>query len=182
MSRNPNTHGGGARTNQNGLHFEQTTSLNDALSAAGYTIVNHTVYRGEQLIGMSVPQKKLYTCFLNPKGIYYFNFNSKEWRPDEAFINFENATAYIIEKKFQNCAGSVDEKLPGCHFKKLEYQKLFAPLHIEVEFIYIFNNWFLDDKYKDTLEYIRSMGCHYFYNEIPLVSLGLRQQGEHTFV
>ena len=27
MSRTPNTHGGGARTNQNGLHFEQTTSL-----------------------------------------------------------------------------------------------------------------------------------------------------------
>ena len=173
MARRPNTHGGGARTNQNGLHFEQTTSLDDALANSGYHIINHADLRETHQIGMSVPQKKLYTCFLNPKGIYYSDFNSKEWRPDEAFINFENNTAYIIEKKFQNCAGSVDEKLPGCHFKKLEYQKLFNPLSFDVEFIYIFNNWFLDEKYRDTLEYIKQMGCYYFYNEIPLNFLGL---------
>lgn len=71
MPRNPNTHGGGARTNLNGLHFEQTTSLNDALIDAGYNVINHTVYYGEQQIGMSVPQKRLYTYFLNPKGIFY---------------------------------------------------------------------------------------------------------------
>lgn len=113
MSRTPNTHGGGARTNKNGLHFEQTTSLDNALCNAGYKVTNYEVYRGSQKIGMSVPQKKLYTYFLNPHGIQYADYNSKEWRPDEAFINFENNTVYIIEKKFQNCAGSVDEKLPG---------------------------------------------------------------------
>lgn len=174
MRRNPNTYGGGARTNLNGLHFEQTTSLDDALINAGYNINNCTVYRGNHKIGMSVPQKRLYTYFLNPNGIFYSDFNSKEWRPDEAFINFKNGIAYIIEKKFQNCAGSVDEKLPSCHFKKLEYQKLFTPLGFDVEFIYIFNNWFLDKKYRDTLEYIKCMGCYYFYNEIPLDFLGLR--------
>lgn len=57
MPKSPNTHGGGARTNLNGLHFEQTTSLDDALYSAGYDIINHTVYRGLQQIGMSVPQK-----------------------------------------------------------------------------------------------------------------------------
>lgn len=173
MPRNPNTHGGGARTNINGLHFEQTTSLDEALSNAGYKIDNHYVLRNSTIIGMSVPQKKLYTHFLNPNGIYYSDYNSKEWRPDEAFINFKNKTVYIIEKKFQNCAGSVDEKLPGCHFKKIEYQKLFAPLDYQVEFIYIFNDWFLDARYRDTLDYIRAMGCHYFYNEIPLDFLSL---------
>ena len=100
MPRNPNTHGGGARTNQNGLHFEQTTSLDNALYNAGYDIINHAVYRGTTHIGMSVPQKTLYTYFLNPRGIHYYDYNSKEWRPDEAFINFENNTVYIIEKKF----------------------------------------------------------------------------------
>lgn len=97
----------------------------------------------------------------------------REWRPDEVFINFANNTAYIIEKKFQSCAGSVDEKLPGCHFKKLEYEKLFHPLDFNVEFIYIFNDWFLDKRYRDTLDYIKKMGCHYFYNKIPLDFLGL---------
>ena len=32
MARIPNKHGGGAQTNRNGLHFEQTTSLNDVYS------------------------------------------------------------------------------------------------------------------------------------------------------
>ena len=31
MTKNVNTHGGGAFTNLNGLHFEQTTSLDTAL-------------------------------------------------------------------------------------------------------------------------------------------------------
>lgn len=173
MSRKPNTHGGGARTNQNGLHFEQTTSLKEALINAGYDVHNYAVYYNSEQIGMSVPQKNIYTKFLNPNGIYYDAYNSKEWRPDEAFINFKNHTAYIIEKKFQNCSGSVDEKLPGCHFKKLEYKKLFTPLGYDVEFIYIFNDWFKDPKYQDTLEYIQQMECSYFYNQIPLAALGL---------
>lgn len=173
MSRIPNTHGGGAQTNRNGLRFEQTTSLNDALTNAGYRVINYVVYAGSRKIGMSTPQNKLYSHFLEPNGIHYAHYNSKAWRPDEAFINFDKKTAYIIEKKFQNCAGSVDEKLPGCHFKKWEYEKLFAPLGFKVEFIYVFNNWFKDAKYRDTLEYIEKTGCYYYYNEIPLNFLGL---------
>ena len=38
MPRTPNTHGGGALTNANGLHFEQTTDLDDALIRKGYSI------------------------------------------------------------------------------------------------------------------------------------------------
>lgn len=173
MSRKPNRYGGGAQTNRNGLYFEQTTSLDDALTHAGYCVENHNVYRNNVQIGMSVPKKRLYTRFLNPRGIFYRDYNSKEWQPDEAFINFENQTAYIIEKKFQNCSGSVDEKLPSCDFKKWEYVKLFTPLEFDVEFVYIFNDWFLDYRYQDTLEYINAVGCHYFYNEIPLDFLGL---------
>lgn len=173
MTKTPNTHGGGARTNANGLKFEQTTSLNDALIAAGYQKKEHVIYNGNQKIGMSVPQKQLYTYFLIPNNIDYREHNSKEQHPDEAFIHYKLKTAFIIEKKFQHSSGSVDEKLPSCHFKKLEYQKLFSPIYFNVEFIYIFNDWFKDPRYKDTLEYIETMGCHYFYNEIPLDLLGL---------
>lgn len=173
MARIPNKHGGGAQTNRNGLHFEQTTSLNDALFQAGYDVQDHVVYFDGYEIGMSVPQTRIYSHFLTPNGINFADYNSKAWRPDEAFINYENRTAYIIEKKFQNCSGSVDEKLPSCHFKKWEYEKLFAPLGYNVEFIYIFNDWFKNPKYRDTLEYIERMGCYYFYNEIPLHILGL---------
>lgn len=173
MSKIPNKHGGGSQTNKNGLHFEQTTSLDEALICAGYEIYQHHVYWNGQEVGMSVPQNHIYADFLERNGIHFANYNSKKWRPDEAFIHYQNKTAYIIEKKFQNCSGSVDEKLPSCHFKKWEYEKLFKPLNYNVEFIYIFNDWFLDSKYKDTLDYIERMGCYYYYNEIPLDALGL---------
>ncbi|MCD7883195.1 MAG: hypothetical protein LUI87_05760 [Lachnospiraceae bacterium] len=168
MTRIANKFGGGSRTNANGLYFEQTTSLDDALRNAGYTVEDCCVYRGKEQIGMSVQKRNLYTKFLARKGIDYNAFNSKQWQPDECFINYENQTAFIIEKKFQNSAGSVDEKLPGCHFKKQEYEKLFHPLGYKVEYLYIFNDWFHDPKYLDTLEYIRTMGCYYFFNEVPL--------------
>ncbi len=173
MARIANRFGGGAKTNANGLWFEQTTSLDNALEKAGYKVSCCKVCDGDELIGLSVPQSKVYSKFLEVKGIDYRKYNSKKWHPDECFINFSNKTAYIIEKKFQNCAGSVDEKLPGCHFKKLEYEKLFNPLGFEVCFIYIFNDWFQDARYRDTLEYIEYMGCYYYFNEIPLDKLGL---------
>lgn len=173
MPRTPNIHGGGAQTNANGLRFEQTTSLEDALKNAGYRIFGTEVYNGIELIGLSVPKNKIYTCFLEPNGIEYTYYNSKKWLPDECFIHLKNKVVYIIEKKFQNCEGSVDEKLPGCHFKKLEYEKLFTPLDYQVEYLYVFNDWFLKDKYKDTLVYIEMMDCRFFFNEIPLNFLGL---------
>ena len=64
MPRTPNIHGGGARTNQNGLHFEQTTSLDDALCNAGYTIINHTIYRGSQKIGIQFFLRNRHTYLL----------------------------------------------------------------------------------------------------------------------
>ncbi len=173
MPRVINQHGGGSQTNANGLRFEQTTDLNTALQNAGYFVNDCHVYKNNVEIGMSTPKNKIYTYFLALNGIDYRDYNSKGWQPDEAFINFSNNTVYIIEKKFQNSAGSVDEKLPGCEFKKQEYEKLFSRLNYKVEFIYVFNDWFKQDVYRDTLNYIKEVGCLYYYNEIPLEVLGL---------
>lgn len=174
MSQRINIYGGGSNTNLSGLHFEQQTSLNDALHAAGYSVnENCEVYYNNTLIGLSVPKRNFYNTFLEPQGIDYRNYNSKRWEPDEAFVNFTNNTVYIIEKKFQSQNGSVDEKLPGCDFKKREYEKLCTPLNYKVKFIYIFNDWFNQELYTDTLQYIQNVGCHYFFSEIPLHELGL---------
>lgn len=174
MPRRVNTHGGGAQTNANGLSFEQTTSLNAALEKEGYTISGCEVYLNGTKVGLSVPKYALYSQFLEKNGIDYSIINSKKWLPDEAFINLSNKTVYIIEKKFQNSSGSVDEKLGGCEFKKQEYIKLCQPLGYNVEYIYIFNDWFKDPQYTDILNYIRSKNCFVFYNKsMPLSALGL---------
>lgn len=172
MPRQPNHSGGGAQTNANGLRFEQTTDLKAALQNAGFRVDGDHVYKGNKEVGMSTPKHRIYSYLVELK-IDYKDYNSKKWLPDEAFINFSNKTVYIIEKKFQNGAGSVDEKLPGCDFKKQEYIKLFGPLGYKVEYIYLFNDWFRQDVYRDVRDYIESVGCKYFFNEIPLKELGL---------
>lgn len=177
MPRMHNIFGGGNKTNKNGLKFERDTSLDDVLINAGYTIKDFYVYdRDNNMIGLSVPQNNLYKNFLEKENIDYKKYNSKKWKPDEAFINFKNKTVYIIEKKYQATAGSVDEKLPNCDFKKKEYEKLFTPLEFKVEFIYVLSKWFFEhETYRDTLEYIRSVGCEYFSEIIPFESLGLEK-------
>ena len=93
MSREPNRFGGGAQTNKNGLLFEQTTSLNEALLNAGFEIRNqYEVYFKEQLIGYSINKAAFSTVFLRANGINDRNINSKRWEPDEAFINKSNHT------------------------------------------------------------------------------------------
>ena len=174
-----NIYGGGAQTNKNGLLFEQETKLDDALIKAGYFIKKsdkipgiNEIWLKTIFLGYSTPKRKIYK-YLESKGVDYKKLNSKAWEPDEAFINERNKTVYIIEKKFQNCSGSVDEKLPSCDFKKKEYEKLFHEINYSVEFIYVFNDWFHQDVYVDTLEYIDKVHCKISFNEIPLDILGL---------
>lgn len=48
-----------------------------------------------------------------------------------------------------------------------------SQLNIDVEYIYILNDWFKQPKYKDVLDYIISVHCQYYFNYIPLKKLGL---------
>ena len=84
-----------------------------------------------------------------------------------------NNTAFILEVKHQEVAGSVDEKLQTCDFKKKQYIKLFSELNYRVEYCYILDSWFKKECYKDTLDYIISVGCKYYFDYIPLQELGL---------
>lgn len=115
-----NIHGGGAHTNENGLRFEQETSLEHALINAGYTITSRNTIKDEHnnCLGIIAPKHSFYKRILEPEGINWQDYISKKLLPDEALLNFANNTVYIIEKKFQHDSGSVDEKLQTCDFKK----------------------------------------------------------------
>ena len=139
-----NIHGGGARTNENGLRFEQETSLEHALINAGYTITNRNTIKDDHnnCLGIIAPKHSFYKRILEPEGINWQDYISKKLLPDEALLNFSNNTVYIIEKKFQHDSGSVDEKLQTCDFKKKQYQKLLRDTPYDVEYLYVCNDWF----------------------------------------
>lgn len=175
MARIRNIFGGGSRTNQNGLLFEQETSLNDALLDAGFDIYNqYDVYYDGQLIGHSINQAEFATVFLRANGINDRNINSKRWEPDEAFINELNRTVYIIEKKFQRTSGSVDEKLATFPFKIREYRKLLDPIGYDIVYIYLLKStWFDVPKYQDYYDYMEDLGCPYYFDKLPLEAIGI---------
>ena len=105
--------------------------------------------------------------------IEWTNYISKRLLPDDSIFVLTNNILFIIECKHQEVEGSVDEKLQTCDFKKKQYKKLMAPANIDVEYIYLLDNWFKKPKYKDVLDYIHSVGCDYYFEYIPLNRLGL---------
>ncbi|RZK01566.1 MAG: hypothetical protein EOO43_24315, partial [Flavobacterium sp.] len=142
MSRVPNTVGGGARTNLNGLQFEGRTDLKEAIKKHPDYHLNEKeqVIKGNIVVAQYFEKNGLYKKLLEPKGIKYRTVISKKLLPDGALL--VDNTIYIVEKKYQAGAGSVDEKLQTCDFKKKQYQKLFNPIGINVEFFYVLNRWF----------------------------------------
>ena len=133
---------------------------------------SHVFYLNEE-VGQIFKKHELYSQFLEPRGIDWRNCISAKLLPDNGIYVIINNTVYIIEVTTQNVGGSVDEKLQTCDFKKKQYQKLFFPLNIEVQYIYILDDWFRNPRYKDVLDYIISVGCQYYFQYIPLQKLGL---------
>lgn len=170
-----NTVGGGANTNRNGLEFERGTDLAEAFKEHplyklnGDGIVERTTGRE---VGRMYSKNKLYKNLLEANGIDYHAIVSKKLLADDALL--VGKTLIVIEKKYQAGAGSVDEKLQTCDFKRKQYAKLMAPLGIGVEYYYVLNSsWFNHPSYRDVFEYIESVGCRYFFDVIPLEELGL---------
>lgn len=172
--RKPNLVGGGARTNTNGLHFEQTTELRDLFeNNPDFLVQGDDIYKNGKRVATLYQKNALYKNLLGPRGVNSDRILSKKLLPDDAILVYPNKTLYIIEKKFQHSAGSVDEKLQTCDFKKKQYEKLMAPLKYKVEYCYFLCEWFERPEYRDVKDYILSVGCHYFFDEIPLSYLGL---------
>lgn len=156
-----------------GLKFEKRTDILKLLkSKEGYKVVKNIVYYDGQEVAKSFKKNSLYK-FLESNGVDYKKILSKKLLPDEAIYVIVNNTLFIIEVRFQKVAGSVDEKLQTCDFKRKQYAKLMAPMNIEVEYIYILSDWFRNPVYKDVLDYIVSVGCQYYFEYLPLQKLGL---------
>ncbi len=156
-----------------GLNFEFERDILSVLKKAkGYSVEGNVIYFEEKEVAQSFKKHGLYK-FLESKGVDYKKHISKRLLPDEAIYVIINNTLFVVEMKFQKVGGSVDEKLQTCDFKKKQYKKLMSTINIEVEYIYILNDWFKHPAYKDTLDYIISVGCQYYFHYLPLQKLGL---------
>lgn len=112
--------------------------------------------------GIELSKAKLYS-YLKECGINWQDLLSRKLLPDEAY--FDGINLSIYEKKFQQTDGSADEKPQTCAFKIMQFKKIGAAIGAEsVTYTYIFNDWFKHPKYKDMLEFIKSVpGCDYLF-------------------
>jgi hypothetical protein len=169
---------GGANT-LTGLNFESKVDFQKLLEKIpGYSVAKIPNKAG---MGLFFEEKPVAQCFkkhdfyrfLDESKVDWHNMLSKKLLPDDAMLVIPRETLFIIEVKYQQVAGSVDEKLQTCDFKRKQYLKLVAPLGLKVEYVYVLNDWFKKPEYKDVLDYIHSVNCHYKFNELPLTWLGL---------
>ena len=163
---------GGALT-KSGLHFEKRKDILKMLAQMDeYDVQDKVIYYKGERMARSIRKHDLYK-YLKEEGVDWREIISKKLLPDEALLVYHEKTVYIIEMKFQKVEGSVDEKLQTCDFKKKQYQKLFQPLDLKVEYLYVLNDWFGDKRYKDTINYIDSVDCKYYFEDLPLQDIGL---------
>ena len=156
-----------------GLIYEASVELVDYLNQQkDYCVKGIEVYYKDKIVAYTFKKHGLYR-FLKTQGVDWKKHISSKLLPDNCIYVIVNNTLFIIEVKSQKTNGSVDEKLQTCDFKKKQYRKLVSELNYEVEFLYILDEWFKQPKYKDTLDYIISVGCQYYFNYIPLHKFGL---------
>lgn len=169
---------GGEKT-LTGLVFEKKVDFQKLITAIpGYEVRKIPDKAG---VGVFFEGKLVARCFKKYDFYRFLSESNVDWKgiltkrlvPDNALLVIVRETMFIIEVKYQQVTGTVDEKLQTCDFKRKQYLKLVSPLGLKVEYVYVLSEWFKSKRYKDTLDYIHSVNCHYKFNELPLAWLGL---------
>lgn len=150
---------GGSNTNINGLSFEEETDISNYFRYENYNVDNVMYkifyFNGNKIV--QVRKKNLEKYLKND-----FVKLEKSLQPDEAFIDIQNKNLYILEKKFQKVAGSVDEKIQTGVFKKEFYEELYPSY--KIYYAYVLNDWFKNDKYKPELRYLEKYNISIFWS------------------
>lgn len=173
------TGGSGGANTLTGLKFERKVDFQKLIRAIpGYEVkqVSGKAGKGVFFEGKLVARcfrKHNFYLFLSESEIGWKKMLSKQLLPDDALLVIVRETLFIIEVKYQQVAGSVDEKLQTCDFKRKQYLKLVSSIGLKVEYVYVLSDWFKKPEYKDVLDYIHSVNCHYKFNELPMAWLGL---------
>lgn len=181
---------GGAKAQKAGADFEASTSedLIQKLVKQGYKIAKEHRLAGSSgtLHGVSLVSPKnskleiyyqdgIYKLFFEPRGIDWREHFSARLKPDSAIYSEKTKTLTIIEKKQQEGAGSVAEKLQTCDYKMIYYSKLVSGMGIKVELVWQLGQYFVDQEanLKSIFEYMMSRGSRHYFLTIPIDGLNI---------
>lgn len=164
--QNRGTGAGGSNTNVNGKSFEEKTENETRLLSNGFIRKKIPGKKGSHdyyLEKIETPTKSI--IYLTQRGLksYFAHFFQKEMIrcPDEAYLFCDGSYVLkVLEKKHQNVAGSVSDKLQIGDYMKYEYQECLGE-NFTVEYAFCISDFlkelYLSDapKYKILREYNR---------------------------
>ena len=155
---NKGTGAGGAKTNYNGLSFEEKTSIEPKLSEYKYVIKEIKIKKRK---GIYYEYKE------DDLNIIYFKKNSfklyfeKEFniitykQPDEAYLIKKNNEYIlkILEKKNQNVEGSVEDKLKTGAFNRKEYELMINNDKFKIVYCFCVSKFLQEKLESDNIKY-----------------------------
>lgn len=177
---NKGTGAGGARTNANGLAFEDLTSNRSRLEDLGFT--KTMMGKGKTMFTLSkhYEDEEKSITYASKHGFKKYiktTFNVDLYRePDEAYVvHYKTTNQYmimILEKKNQNCEGSVEEKLFTGSFIRRLYQKRFKDHpNVQVHYAFCVSDFLTNhlistkEKYVDISEVLVEDGIKIFHSK-----------------
>lgn len=161
---------GGSKTNENGLHFEKTTDLSSEYSKTRKVdckdfdakMVKFGNHKKQFISANQTNFRKVMNKLIRLKNTQKLLHGAK--KPDEAYIDKNDKTIIIIEKKMQKSPGSVCEKIQTGPAKKWSYQKTYPGWNII--YIYTLSNWFKKNCIGE-LKYLKECNIPVFWGESP---------------
>jgi hypothetical protein len=159
--KNRGTGAGGSNTNKNGISYEKITELDDKITLIKKNKYSEIIkFNNTEKIFIKSKQSNLFK-YMKDK----INTNIKKAHgcknPDECYIDEELKNIFIIEKKFQQCSGSVCEKIQTPDFKLWQYSRTFPDYTII--YIYCLSEWFKNCIAE--LEYLDFKKIPYFWGK-----------------
>ncbi len=158
--KNRGTGAGGANTNKNGISYENKTDLSSLYSECVNINknINKIKFNDKNVEFVTAKQTVLQTVLKQNTNIIPAAGCKK---PDEVYINNETKTLYIIEKKFQQGRGSVDEKLQTGYFKKEHFEELYP--EYKIYYIYCLSDWFKREEYTSEIKHCKKYNIPVFW-------------------
>lgn len=153
---------GGANTNKNGLSYEALTDLDDRIKVIRKDKFSYeVVFSDNCTVFTKTKQSNLFKCMYKEADNNIRKAHGCK-NPDECYINRETKTIFIIEKKFQQCNGSVCEKIQTPDFKIWQYSRTFPEYRIV--YVYCLSSWFRINCIPE-IEYLDFKGVKYFWGD-----------------
>tara|TARA_Y100000816_G_C26012588_1_gene529432 strand:- start:29 stop:625 length:597 start_codon:yes stop_codon:yes gene_type:complete len=157
---NKGTCAGGSNTNKTGLSYEALTELYDKIIIVEKNCYSSKImFKNSKKIFIKTKQAAFFKCMADEKNPNIEKAHGCK-NPDECYIDQEFKNIFIIEKKFQQCSGSVCEKIQTPDFKLWQYSRTFP--NYTIIYIYCLSDWFKKNCIAE-LEYLDFKNIRYFW-------------------